>query len=159
MRGRYPKPLEAKDLENNAGRRKAKNRPPKVPQKAPKIPTWLGQEGKKEWRRVISELQELGVLSRADRPGLEAYCRIYERWRSAEAAIDEHGSLFFKTRSGYRQQLPEVGVANKCLEQMRHFLAQFGLTPVSRTRLHIGEEKSANPADEVAEKRAERNAS
>lgn len=40
-----------------------------------------------------------------------------------------------KTPSGHVQQNPWLQVANKALEQMHKLLAEFGLTPASRSRV------------------------
>ena len=38
---------------------------------------------------------------------------------------------------GYLQQNPWLNVANKALEQMRQFYAEYGLTPAARSRLRV----------------------
>ena len=38
--------------------------------------------------------------------------------------------------SGYFQQNPWLTIANKQLELMQKFMAELGLTPVARTRVH-----------------------
>jgi P27 family predicted phage terminase small subunit len=100
----------------------------------PTCPTWLHREAKREWRRIVPHLEQLGLLTQVDRAALAAYCQLYARWWEAERAIREHG-LTQETESGYVTQRPEVGIANTALTQMRRYLVEFGLTPAARTRI------------------------
>jgi len=46
-------------------------------------------------------------------------------------------------------QSPFLAVANKALEQMRSFLGEFGMTPASRTRLHVQPPTEPDPLEEL----------
>lgn len=105
---------------------------------APSCPTWLHPEAKREWRRIIPELEALGLIAKIDRAALAAYCQAYAEWWEMERAIAEHGRVQV-TESGYVAQRPEVAMRNKALDTMRAFLREFGLTPVSRTRVSVPE--------------------
>ena len=125
--------------------RAAANEPtPEV--KVPSCPSWLHREAKREWRRIVPELETLGLVTEIDRAALAAYCQAYAEWWEMERAIKEHGRVQY-TDSGYVAQRPEVGMRNKALDTMRAFLKEFGLTPSSRTRVSVPEKKgkSKNP--------------
>ncbi len=73
------------------------------------------------------------ILTEADSDALAAYCVVYTRWAQSERDIKKHGPVI---KVGESIQLsPYLTVANRCLEQMLRFWAEFGLTPTSRTRI------------------------
>lgn len=52
QRGRKPKPTAVKVLEGNPGKRSLNTAEPKPEKKAPRCPSWLEDEAKKEWKRM-----------------------------------------------------------------------------------------------------------
>lgn len=78
----------------------------------------------------------MGVLTTIDRAALAAYCQAYGRWVEAEEKLRETPALF-KTPSGYVQQSPWMGIANKQLELMGRFMVELGMTPAARTRVAV----------------------
>ena len=86
----------------------------------------------------------MGVLTTIDRAALAAYCQAYGRWVEAEEKLKETPSLF-KTPSGYVQQSPWLGIANKQLELMGRYMTELGMTPASRSRVAAAG-MSAQPA-------------
>jgi P27 family predicted phage terminase small subunit len=60
---------------------------------APAAPTWLSTEAKAEWKRVVPELDELGILARVDRAVLAAYCDAWAKFVLASRALDSDGLL------------------------------------------------------------------
>lgn len=134
QRGRKPKPTALKALEGNPGKRDLNQKEPKPEKKAPRCPTWLEPEAKKEWRRMVNQLEQLGILTEVDMAAFAGYCQAYARWKEAEEFITKHGTIV-KTPSGYWQQVPQVSIAQSYLKIMNRFCEQFGLTPSSRTRI------------------------
>ena len=65
-RGRKPKPTAIKELEGNPGKRELNQNEPKPEKKAPRCPTWLEAEAKKEWKRLAKQLEQLGILTEVD---------------------------------------------------------------------------------------------
>jgi P27 family predicted phage terminase small subunit len=133
-RGPIPKPTQLKVLEGNPGKRPLPANEPKPKPVAPKCPSWLDKEAKREWRRVVPELSRLGLLTVVDGTALAAYCQAYSKWVEAEKFMQKHG-MIFKTPSGYIQQVPQVAIAQKYLLIVRDFCREFGLTPSSRSRM------------------------
>ena len=76
----------------------------------------------------------MGVLTTIDRAALAAYCQSYARWVEAEQKLKETPALL-KTPSGYVQQSPWLGIANKQLELMGRYMTELGMTPASRSRV------------------------
>lgn len=132
--GRKPKPTALKVLEGNPGKRSLNTKEPKPKSSAPKCPTWLEAEAKKEWRRMSKQLEMLGLLTEIDMAAFSGYCQAYARWKEAEEFISKHGSII-KTPNGYLQQIPQVNIASNYLKLMSKFCEQFGLTPSARSRI------------------------
>jgi P27 family predicted phage terminase small subunit len=136
QRGRKPKPTAIKVLEGNPGKRPLNKNEPKPEKKAPKCPTWLETEAKKEWRRMSKTLEAIGVLTQVDASAFAGYCQAYARWKEAEEFLSKHGTIF-KTPSGYIQQVPQVSIAQTYLKIMKDFCSEFGLTPAARSRIAV----------------------
>lgn len=136
MAGRRPTPTALKKLAGNPGKRALNNSEPK-PAGIPTCPRHLDKEAKAEWRRISGELLTLGLLTLIDRAALAGYCAAWSRWVAAELNIQKFGTVIKSPKSGYPVQNPYVGIANTALDQMRKFATEFGLTPASRSRLHI----------------------
>ncbi|MEK3988446.1 phage terminase small subunit P27 family [Robertmurraya sp. FSL R5-0851] len=143
QRGRKPKPTAIKALEGNPGKRQLNQSEPQPDKKAPRCPTWLEPEAKKEWRRMVKQLEQLGILTEVDMAAFAGYCQAYARWKEAEEFITKHGTIV-KTPSGYWQQVPQVSIAQSYLKIMNRFCEQFGLTPSSRSRIVADKPSDAN---------------
>jgi len=136
--GRKPKPPELRLVEGNPGHRPIPENTPKPSPKAPKRPSWLLPEAKREWSRVVPHLERLGLLTVVDRAVLAAYCQAWARYREAEEAIDREGVVRV-TEKGYPVQNPAVSIARNMMNQVRAFAAEFGLTPSARGRIQLPE--------------------
>jgi P27 family predicted phage terminase small subunit len=135
-RGRKPKPTALKVLEGNPGKRPLNKNEPQPEKKAPRCPSWLEPEAKKEWKRMTKTLETIGVLTQVDKAAFAGYCQAYARWKEAEEFLSKHGTIF-KTPSGYIQQVPQVSIAQTYLKVMKDFCSEFGLTPAARTRIQV----------------------
>ena len=135
-KGRKPKPTALKMLEGNPGKRPLNDKEPQPEKKAPRCPSWLEPEAKKEWKRMSKTLETIGVLTQVDMTAFAGYCQAYARWKEAEEFLSKHGTIF-KTPSGYIQQVPQVSIAQTYLKVMKDFCSEFGLTPAARTRIQV----------------------
>lgn len=134
QRGRKPKPTAVKVLEGNPGKRSLNTEELKPEKKAPRCPSWLEEEAKKEWKRMSKQLEHLGILTEIDMAAFAGYCQAYARWKEAEEYISRQGTVV-ETPSGYLQQVPQVSIAQTYLKIMNRFCEQFGLTPSARSRV------------------------
>lgn len=134
MRGRKPKPTHLKLLEGSVARKNSGE--PQPERSIPTCPQHLSPSAKTEWKRLARLLSRLGILTRLDRAALAAYCQAYGRWVEAEHKLRETPALL-KMPSGYVQQNPWLTIATKHLEIMHKYLSEFGLSPVSRSRVNI----------------------
>ncbi len=75
QRGRKPKPTAIKLLEGNPGKRSLNTGEPQPNKKAPRCPSWLEDEAKKEWKRMAKQLEHLGILTEIDMAAFAGYCQ------------------------------------------------------------------------------------
>lgn len=144
--GPKPKPPHLKVV---AGERKDR-----VP-KAPPVddgdltrPGWLLPEAKREWNRLVPQLEKWGLGS-VDRMALAMLCQEWARYVDLQHEIAEKESLTFETDKGYVSQVPEVGMSVKALQNVRQLCAEFGLTLSSRGRIVVPGESDARPSDRL----------
>ena len=135
-RGPPPKPTRLRVLEGNPSKRALNDREPEPPAGLPRCPKELDRAARAEWRRVGSALEEMGVVTQVDGAVLAAYCALYSRWLQAESQIKKHGMLV-RSPNGHLTQSPYLNIANRCLEKMRGFLQELGLTPASRSQVAV----------------------
>ena len=137
MRGRKPKPTVLKVLDGNPGKRAINDHEPIPAIGDPDCPEWLDAEAKAEWARITPELREMGLLSRADRPALAAYCTAWSRWVEAESHVKKYGTIVKSPEKGFPMKSPYLCVADQAMETMRKLMVEFGLTPSSRSRIRV----------------------
>jgi P27 family predicted phage terminase small subunit len=137
VRGRKPKPTVLKIREGNPGKRALNDREPTPADGVPDRPEMLIGEAAAEWDRVSQVLAEMGLLTRADRSALAAYCTAYARWLQAEEQVAKFGTIVKSPEKGFPMKSPYLTVADQALETMRKFMVEFGLTPSSRSRIRL----------------------
>lgn len=132
--GRPAKPTAIKVLAGNPGKRALNTREPRPRRALPACPRWLSKAARAEWRRVAAELYDAGLLTTVDRAALAGYCVAFARWQEAEGVVTAKG-MVVKTTNGNLIQNPFLAIANRAMDDMRRFAAEFGMTPASRTRV------------------------
>jgi P27 family predicted phage terminase small subunit len=158
MRGRKPKPVAFRLLNGNPSGRPIPDGG-RIASALPSCPPHLDAEAKKEWKRVLKELRNLGLLSRVDRAALAAYCQLWSRVVKLEGIVQRTGEVLSdkvvkrhygrKDSNGVAEEIvnertkfyrsPYAIELQACYERMHSFLSEFGLTPSSRARLGIRE--------------------
>ena len=117
----------------------------------PSPPKHLGNEARKEWKRITPLLEELGLISGLDRSALALYCQAAGRLAELEtsfngkvqAKVDAGANYadavyevsYSTTPSGYQQQSVIVQLIGKQREQLNRYLMHFGLSPAARGRV------------------------
>jgi P27 family predicted phage terminase small subunit len=152
-RGPLPKPAALRLLEGNAGKRPldlSAGINPRI--EVPSAPKHLGQEARKEWKRITPILAELGLVSGLDRAALALYCQAVGRLSELETAFNgqvdrlvtvekvDYADAVYKasysvTPSGYAQQSVIVQLIKSHREQVNRYLMHFGLSPAARGRV------------------------
>lgn len=138
-RGPPPKPTKLKLLTGNPGKRAINHREPKpapAAKGARKVPVWMPPDGKREWKRVVPELERLGLLTKVDDAALEGYCNAYARALQAGRHVKKNG-ITIVTDKGFIIAHPAVSMEKNAWAQVRQFGSEFGLTPSARTRIQV----------------------
>lgn len=160
MAGRKPKPTKLKELAGNPGKRALNKSEPKY--SAPddlRVPRGrLSAEGQRLWKILAPQLAQAGVITQADLPALEMLCNHYAVARMALEminapsrlvvdAVDADGNvvpglavvmengILGTTKDGTIKKHPAVSVFMENSRAFRMYLAEFGLTPSSRTKI------------------------
>ena len=152
MRGRKPLPSNVVRLRGNPGKRRLNDAEPRPVATTPSCPACLGDEARKEWKRLAKELAGLGLLSRVDRAMLAAYCQAHALWLEAVRSLNRYGTMV-KSPNGSPMQSPYLAVANKQVDIMVRIAAEFGMTPSSRTRIRVGDRTPDDPFETFLEQR------
>jgi phage terminase small subunit len=122
----------------------------------PDYPSWLWAEAKKEWKRISVELERYGLISKLDRAALVLYTQAWakmvwaerqlqramkqaeERRAAAEAAGEEYtggDGIMVKTANGNFTYSHHWVVGKHAAAEVNRYLALFGLSPSSRSRV------------------------
>ena len=144
MSGPPRKPTAWRRMEGNRGKKAWNHAEPMPPEGVPDCPEHLSDEARAEWHRLVETLVSMGVITIVDRAVLAAYCQAYGRWVEAEEKLRET-PLLIKTPSGYVQQSPWLGIANRQMELMGRYMAEIGLTPASRSRVIASSMAASDP--------------
>jgi len=141
-RGPAAQPTKLRLLRGNPGKRPVNEAEPQPRAVAPEPPAFLKREALEQWRYIAPELERLGLLTIVDGAALAAYCQAYQRWIQAERNVNKNG-LVLGGGTRYAQPNPAVGIAQKSMQLLRAFAAEFGLTPASRSRISVSKKPEA----------------
>jgi P27 family predicted phage terminase small subunit len=114
---------------------------PKPTAGAPSCPTWLDREAKAEWRRIVPELERLGLLTVVDRAALTCYCQAWSELNDATRVLKRAGRYQAVGEDGHLTPHPALAHQRAAWKAVKDFCALFGLDPSSRTRLKGKDEK------------------
>jgi P27 family predicted phage terminase small subunit len=97
--------------------------------KAPACPSWLSDEGKREWRRVVRLMSAARTLTELDRGILAGYCELWAEVERLTRALDG----LAPTDPAF---VPLSRRRGQAMDRLQRFGMQLGLTPASRGRVH-----------------------
>ena len=154
--GNRPKPTRLRVLEGNRSKSPLPKGEPTPPVGAPRCPAWLCGTAKHEWRRLVRELEPLGMLTRIDGEALAHYCDLHSQAvavareiarpefrvliEECETQIAEDGAGVQTIRA---KPNPLMRMSLQLKQQIRLFLIEFGMTPAARSRV-----KAATPPEQ-----------
>lgn len=114
----------------------------------PKMPTWVrGRRAKYQWRRLVKELLEIGVITSVDGEALARLCMTYVRYVDALEVLAKEGDVFINSK-GDPIRSPYSRIVEALNKDLIKLETEFGLTPSSRVRVPVTErkKKDANKA-------------
>ena len=147
-RGRKPKSAAQKLLDGNPGKRPIRPDLP-APSGAPPMPERLMVDplAVAKWKEFVPLLLDLGTLTQADGEALATLCEVYSAAQACLLELRATGPVM-RTDLGGVKPNPAGPLYRGLVSLQASLMAEFGLTPTSRTRLGGKEEK---PSDEVEE--------
>ena len=110
--GRKPKPTVLKLLHGERNKNRINLNEPKPTPKAPKCPSWLSVEARREWKRLAPELERLGLLTKADLAMFASYCSAFGKLIWAERQIKKirrHELKMIREAGKKRSEVPTHG--------------------------------------------------
>jgi P27 family predicted phage terminase small subunit len=142
MSGPAPRPAVLKLIEGRGHGTDSGGRPvktgPEFARSAPEAPSWLPEEARAEWDRVVPELDRLGLLKSIDRSSLTSYCLVWHRLVEASKTVQREGMIVEEEMALGRTKLyrhPALLTAEAASKELRAWATEFGLTPSSEQRL------------------------
>lgn len=160
MAGRKPKPTTLKLLHGNPGKRRINRHEPTPELGAPPRPSWLEELespiAAETYAELAGILERMQVMTKADGKALELLADAYGLYREARRIIEEEGLTYESTSDSGGKMIrarPEIGIASDAAKRIRALLSEFGMTPSSRSRLHVGGQLPADPLGDFLSKK------
>ena len=148
-RGPAPKPaglrlLEGTDRRGRSGRRLDRSREPVAPVGEQEPPYEFSAEVLRVWEQTVTDLEEMGIASPADRYTLAAYCEAVALFERASALVRD-SSIVVEGAHGLVVDKAVI-VQRQAANTMRLFAQEFGLSPAGRMRIEVSSRDSGyNP--------------
>ena len=99
-------------------------------------PKSLPEEAQGAWKRTITLLKAMGIVTVSDETIIAAYAIARTRWEESERKISAEGTSK-ENRNGNKVPNPELKIAGYYLSQVILLSKELGLTPTSREKLSI----------------------
>ncbi len=110
-----------------------------VPVEAPKMPADLKGEAAAQWKRVVPEIEAMGLIATLDRSVLIRYCRAWADWHKIDGLLGDNllvrGARNGVVRNPLWMMRSDVETTLEALEK------QLGLTPAARLRAGVKHEE------------------
>ena len=133
--GRKPKPTNLKLIQGTYRPDRANPSEPKPRAVIPPCPKFLQGEAKKQYQKTAKKLARIGLMTELDDLALSMLCQTWQEYLEATEQVKKSGILL-KSPNGFPVLNPYLTVANQALKKVRSLLAEFGMTPGSRSRIH-----------------------
>lgn len=135
MKGRKKVPTSLQILNGNPSGRPLNTREPRPPAKViPNCPAHIKGEARKEWKRFVRVLHDIGLLTVLDRSLFASYCQSWGQWVELSEKVSTSGYLI-KGPDGRVRINPLVKLMENAKAAMGKALAELGMTPCSRTKV------------------------
>ncbi len=121
--------------------------------KVPKLPPSLDAEDAREWRRICSQLIELGILCPIDLPQIERYFHIRRIYFDAKKLVESLGlTITVEGSQGQTREItnPSFGIMMETHRHMLQIEERYGFSPVGRRKITIDPTVS-NPEDKIGD--------
>ena len=133
--GRKPKPTVLKLIQGTYRSDRANPSEPKPCAMIPPCPKYLQGEAQKQYKKMAKKLARIGLMTELDDLALSMLCQAWSEYLEATDQMKKSGMLV-KSPNGFPVLNPYLIAANQALKKVRSLLAEFGMTPGSRSRIH-----------------------
>jgi len=158
VRGRKPKPIRRQINEGDPskqGRHKLEKKletEPKAARGLPHCPKHLKGIARTAWKFWCEELTAMKLDARPDAQMLEGACVAYARAVEADRLLETTGLVVIQPILDKEGKMigekvkthPAVAISNASWRNLRSFCSEFGLSPISRTRLTLEKPDSSD---------------
>lgn len=138
----------------------------------PDAPSWIWPEARKEWKRISAELHKYGLISKLDRAALVLYVQAWAKMVWAERNLaramklaeqkrveaEDRGEIYtggdgimVPTANGNLQYSHYWVVGQRAEAAVQRYLALFGLSPSSRSRVTTSDNRQASLFQEAGQ--------
>ena len=142
--GKRPKPTALKLLTGNPGKRPYNEHELKPTVAIPRAPSEISDRARVEWYKLAHQLADAGLVTELDKMALAGLVTSYVRWLEAQEGLVKTG-LLIQGKDRVPVLNPLLRVSRDAQIEYTRLLGEFGLTPSSRSRLHV------EPKEEVDE--------
>ena len=115
-------------------------------------PTWLDDNAKLEFARIVKEMKTMGILTSIDIPSLAICCDAYSKWQIATEFVNKHGLLKVKESARGVKSIennPAIKDALRYGELYRKMTVECGLTPNARLRMAVQKTPAGEGPDDA----------
>ena len=131
-----PLPNRLHVLHGNPGNRKLKKEDSPLLAQAPTMPVFVKRDlfAKREWLRLMPELEKLGLMTEIYRASFAAYCMSYAHFEALSREMNN-------VKPDDPRYFDFVRAARQASTTMAKFLNDFGMNPVSRNKVSVTSKK------------------
>lgn len=97
-------------------------------------------EVREVWDYTLKQLQQMKIVTAADRDLLHAYCEQVVQYRKATEMIHEDGILIHGPHGPMKH--PAIVVMEHAAAMMARLAVTFGLTPQGRSAIRVGDQRA-----------------
>ena len=119
---------------------------PKPKRSRPSAPAHLSDVAREMWGYLVKLTDDAGILTELDALALEQLAEAYADWREARDIIDAEGTHYHtENASGGRmiRAHPAVAMRSDAARRFQGLMAEFGLTPASRSKVSVKDNDGA----------------
>ena len=146
--GRKPVPNKLKKLRGSEDRYINKNAP-EFETESPDPPEWLPEEALQMWDKIADQLEEKGLLSAVDAAAFELALTHYAYAVQAAKKLKKEGVVIKGAKAEKKNPAHQILRDNS--NAFRQYLAEFGLSPSSRSRMEIDVEAPGLSTEDLLE--------
>jgi len=134
-RGPAPRPTNLRILHGDKPSRINYNEP-KPRDGIPNAPSYMDEDAKRVWRYTLEQLRPTGMVTKADRDMLAAYCVAVVQFERATRLVQQAGVLIKGRKDGVVKN-PAAQIQRDAFQMMKQASAEFGLTPRARAEIKV----------------------